>query len=78
MSVTVKQLEAFHRFGAEQLASGQGELSWDELFILWESRNNRDEANTAIREGLADIDAGRFQSADAALADIRRDSGISE
>jgi hypothetical protein len=78
MSVTVKQLEAFHRFGAEQLASGQGDLSWDELFTLWESRNNRDEANAAIREGLADIDSGQFQSADAALVDIRRDFGISE
>ena len=78
MSVTVEQLEAFRQFGAEQLASGQSDLSWDELFILWESRNKRDEANTAIREGLADIDMGRFQSADAPLADICRDLGISE
>lgn len=78
MSVTVKQLEAFHRFGAQQLASRQGKPLWDELLILWESRNNRDEANAAIREGLGDIDTGRFQSADATRADIRRDFGISE
>lgn len=78
MSVTVQQLEAFHRFGAEQLASRQGELSWDELFILWESRNHQEAVNAAICEGLADIDAGRFQSADATLADIRQEFGISE
>ena len=76
MSVTAEQLDAFHRFGAEQLANGATNLSWDELFIMWESRNNRADANAAIREGLDDIDAGRFHSADEALAEIRDEFSI--
>jgi ABC-type transporter Mla MlaB component len=78
MVVTAKQLEAFHRFGAEQLAQTDGELSWDELLILWESRNNRASANDAIREGIADVDAGRFQPVDEALESVRQEFGISE
>jgi hypothetical protein len=78
MAVTTQQLDAFHRFGAEKLQNGETELSWDELFILWESRNNRTEVNSAIREGLADVDAGRFESSDKVLADLRDEFGITE
>ncbi len=77
MSVTAEQLDAFHHFCAEELANGATELSWDDLFIRWESCHQRDNVNSAIREGLADIDAGRFQSAEDALSDIQDDVGIS-
>jgi len=78
MPVTSEQLDAFHRFGAEQIANGSSDLSWDELFILWESQDARDDVNAAIREGIGDVDAGRYESADKALADIRNEFGFKE
>lgn len=78
MAVTPAELEDFHRFGAEQLAKGDRNLSWDELMILWESRTNRESANAAIREGIANIEAGRFEPMGEALKSIRDEFGIPE
>lgn len=78
MSVTAEELEDFHRFGAELLGREDRELSWDELFVLWESRNNHGDVNNGIREGLADIGNGQFQSADEALAETREEFDLSE
>ena len=78
MSVTPTELEAFHRFGTEQLAKGDRDLSWDDLMILWESRKNRESVNAAIREGIADIEAGRYEPLDDAMKSMRDEFGISE
>lgn len=78
MPVTAEQLDAFYRFGAEQIANGSSDLSWEELFILWDSQSVRDEVNAAIREGIADVDAGRYEPADKSLADIRSEFGFKE
>jgi len=78
MAVTTAELEDFHRFSTEQLAKVDRDLSWDELMIRWESRKNRESVNAAIREGIADIEAGRYEPLDEALKSIRDEFGISE
>ena len=78
MTVTQQQLDDFHRFASEKLANGSAELTWDELFIWWRSSRDRESVNAAIRQGLADIDAGRYQPADEAMEEIRQEFGFSE
>ena len=78
MPITAEQLDEFHRFGNDQLSSGRGDLTWDELFVLWESRENSNDIDAAIRQGTADVDAGRFEPIGDALADLRSEFGIDE
>lgn len=73
MAVTQDQLDDFHRFASDKLANGGADLSWDELFILWQSEYERDEVDAAIREGLADVEAGRVQPANEAMEEIRKE-----
>lgn len=75
MAVTQEELDSFHRFASERLNHGS-ELSFDDLVIEWESIRDREEINTAIREGLADIDAGRHRPADEAMEELRQKYGI--
>jgi hypothetical protein len=57
------ELESFHRFLGEQLASGGADLTPEECLDLWQTqRRERAETMEAIRQGLADIAAGRLQS----------------
>lgn len=60
-------LESFHRFVGELLQSNsQSSLSPEEAWSMWQERM---ETLSAIREGLADIEAGRTVY----LEDFRRD-----
>jgi len=58
MPVTKSDIQDFHYFVDERLASG-GADSLRQLLAEWEERR---EANAAIRQGVADIDAGRTES----------------
>ena len=78
MSVTQTQIDSFHRFASEKLVNGGSDLSWDELFILWQSSCEREEINAAIREGLEDVEAGRCQPAAEAMEEIRKEFGFAE
>lgn len=78
MPVTAEQLDAFHKFGNDQLSNGRADLTWDELFVLWESSQNPDDIDAAIRQGVADVDAGRFEPISEALTDLRSEFGIDE
>jgi hypothetical protein len=73
MPVTQEELDSFHRFASQKLNDESADLSWDELFIHWQSARERDEVNTAIREGLADVEAGRYQDASDAMEEIRKE-----
>ena len=42
----------------------------------WNDLRSRNEINSAIRRGLADVDAGRYESADTAMETIRRQFGL--
>ena len=72
MAVTQEELDRFHRFASEKLGNGGGDLSWDELFIQWESICDQDDVNAAIKQGLADVDAGRHRPASEVMEDLQR------
>ncbi len=78
MNVTNQQLDAFHRFGAEQIAKSDTALSWDELFLRWDSHHQRDEINDAIAAGIADVDNGQFLPVDTVLKQIGEQFGFAE
>ena len=76
MSITQADLDQFHHFASETLDRVEEGLSWDELFIRWESCRRRSQINHDIREGLADVESGRCESAEQAMQDIRSEFGF--
>jgi len=78
MSITRAELDDFHQFAVGRLASGDSPDSLDDLLVQWESVRNRAQINAAIREGLADIDAGRYRSAEDSLEELAQKYGFSD
>ena len=74
MRVTTGQLEAFHRFAQQKLQNGGAE-SIEELFDLWRieqpSPEEQAEIHAVIRQGLADIRAGRGRPAEDVMRDVQ-------
>lgn len=65
-------LESFHQFLGRQLASDAADqMTPEQALILW---REREAAVAAIREGLADVEAGRVRPADEVLAELRAES----
>lgn len=77
MSATRDQLESFQQFAANRLATADVEPSFDELLIEWQDLQEREEINEAIRRGIADFEAGRHESAEKVMADLREEFGLS-
>jgi hypothetical protein len=75
MTVTRQDLDGFHSFATRRLQSADKDLSFDDLVCEWECFRDRDNVNAAIREGLADVEAGRRQSADEVMEELRRKHG---
>ena len=73
-------LRAFRGFIDEQLASDGSELALDETLARWEyqNQNEAERADTlrAIRQGLADIEAGRVQPLEDFDLEFRRKHGL--
>lgn len=60
MSITVDEINRFHQFAIRRIEQApQGGLTFDDLLVEWDSAIHRGEINQAIREGIADVDAGR-------------------
>lgn len=72
MTLTADEFNSFAEFGRARLGSGPDDLTLDDLVIEWESHQNRDDVNAAIREGLDDADAGRHRPAAEVMADLRK------
>ena len=67
-------LEDFHRFIGEQLRSDEtAQMSPEQALALWRERQ---ETLVAIREGLADVKAGRIKPLDEFVADFEARHGI--
>jgi hypothetical protein len=68
MRVTQADIQAFAEFAREQTAGGEADHTIAELAAKWQATREREEANRAIAESLADIEAGRtdpfFESQD--------------
>jgi hypothetical protein len=74
MSSTLDDLAAFQQFAQQKVHAGEAE-SLDELFDLWRlehpTAEEQAEIHEAIRQGLADIDAGRYRPADEVMQELR-------
>jgi hypothetical protein len=68
MSVSLDQLDDFHRFAQQQLQAGEA-VSIAELARQWEIAREREEVNEALDEAMDDLEAGRYRPA----ADVSRD-----
>jgi hypothetical protein len=75
MLVTQQDLDSFHHFALGKLQSG-GATSIEELFDQWRINNptpeEEAEIHAAIRQGLADIKAGRGRPADDVMNELQR------
>lgn len=67
-------LQSFHQFVAKQLESdATAVMSPEEVLALWHAEQ---ESIAEIREGLADVDAGRTKSLDEFDRDFRKRRGL--
>lgn len=65
----INTLASFHQFIGQQLASENAAQMSPELAVaIW---REREETLTAIREGLADVEAGRTFAADDVIHELR-------
>jgi predicted transcriptional regulator len=71
MSLTHADIADFSHFASQQIGNGGSEFTLAQLAIRWQAAKERNEAVAAIREGLADIDAGRTQDAFEFVAEMR-------
>jgi hypothetical protein len=74
MSTAHDQLAAFQEFAIQKVDAGEAE-SLEELFDLWRLEHptpeEQAEIHAAIRQGLADIEAGRYRPADEVMDELR-------
>jgi hypothetical protein len=79
MSSTLDDLAAFQQFAHQKVDSGEAE-SLEELFDLWRLEHptpeEQAEIHEAIRQGLADIEAGRYRPAEEVMAELRAKYGL--
>ncbi len=77
MPITLEDIHDFSQFATARLENGGAEFSLSELAQQWQAVREREEVNAAIREGLADIDAGRTQPAREFMDEMRKKYNIS-
>ncbi len=74
MSTAHDQLDAFQQFAVQKVDAGEAQ-SLEELFDLWRLEHptpeEQAEIHDAIRQGLADIKAGRYRPAVAVMRELR-------
>ena len=75
-SSTKEELAEFNQFAEEKLSNGEVD-SLTDLFRIWIDAYNAADVDTAIREGLADVEAGRTQLHDEFMKDVRQELGTS-
>lgn len=74
MPAPLHDLDAFYAFGRDKLAADNA-VTLEDLFLEWDTASQREEINAAIREGIADVDAGRTRPAAEVIADLERKFG---
>jgi hypothetical protein len=78
MSVTREELERFHHFAADKLRNDGADLSIEELLRAWRTAEERASVNEAIRDGLADVQAGNYRPMEVFMDDFRKANNIPE
>ncbi|MBW3539205.1 MAG: hypothetical protein KY476_02950 [Planctomycetes bacterium] len=74
MSISREELHEFVRFAGEILDNGGAE-SLGEIVSRWEAARERQESVSAIRESVAEYDAGQAVPVDQAFSEVRRQLG---
>ncbi len=73
---------AFHDFLGAKLSNGGSDLTLEECLDLWEYENQsdeeRDDTLAAVREGLADVEAGRTRPAEDVIRDLCRKYNLAD
>lgn len=72
MPVTEAEIEAFADFARRQIHNGGAQRSLMELVQTWQALREQEEVHAAIREGLADIAAGRTRPAQEFMDEVRK------
>lgn len=72
MSTSTAQLDAFHRFATGKLEAGATDLSLEDLLRIWRTETDRAETVESIRQGVADMEAGRCHTLEEVDAEIKR------
>ena len=79
MSTTLDQLAAFQQFAHQKVDAGEAN-ALEELFDLWRlehpTAEEQAEIPEAIRQGLADIEAGRYRPAEVVMEELRTKYGL--
>jgi predicted transcriptional regulator len=70
--------EAFYDFLGQTLSHGERETPPEALLRKWRAQREYDETVEAIREGLAQMEAGLGRPVEEVFADLRRKYGISD
>ena len=74
MPTAFEELAAFQQFAVQKVDAGEAQ-SLEELFDLWRIEHptpeEQAEIHEAIRQGLADVEAGRYRPADEVMRELR-------
>lgn len=76
MSTPLQELNSFHKFALDSLRSRDEYVPLEKLLEIWRAREEREEVNAAIRQGLAEMDAGKGIPVDEFLAEFDRKHGL--
>lgn len=72
MAVTLNDVEAFHQFAISRIRDSSGnDLTFDDLFLEWDSNCRRDDINARISQGIADVVSGRSRNAEEFNRELR-------
>jgi hypothetical protein len=77
VSVSLDQLDDFHRFALQQVQIGDAE-SIAELARQWDAARERKEIEAALDEAMEDIKAGRYRPAEDVSRDMRKKYSLPE
>ena len=73
---TLEELNRFHEFAMDSIREHGETVSLIQLFRKWLALKEREEVNAAIRQGLAEMEAGLSRPADECMAEFRLRHGI--
>lgn len=76
MPTTREELDRFHQFAIDRLATADPTPEIDDLMQAWCDERERGEINAVIRQGLADIDAGLGRQAMEVSEELRARYGF--
>ena len=78
MPISKAELDDFIRFATGKLENDDDSTSLEDLLSQWREQCECAATVDDIRQGLADIDAGKGQSVEDAFRDVRLQLGLSD